>query len=698
MKELSKIKKKIYLLISAILILLVVLICNVKFRNGNPDYTFKRILAEEFSTLTFFNCHEELDEKGNKIYVPDNDDPQVYLSVTDERINCVKINFADHLVEDTSIVLFYCREGESFAIENITDIYVSKGADSAVLFIPEDRYAILRLDINGTYGIKSVDLGIANNTGSIYSGFYEFDIIALVLLLIILILLILFERKLGYYAYIKTMFHIGNVKVKDLTPVKYIKKYYFNCDTYIEKKENAKKTANCFAGLALVFGMIFIYLVPPSSCPDEYTHFANICRISSGNFFEDTFEGQRGSFLKPEEIAFIEKTAAEYAFDAYRENKFSNDNGYNEFTYKNQSMEFRKDKSNINPMAYFSSAFGVVIIKLLFGISNPYILLLWAKLSNLIFSIIVIRLAILKTPILRNTMFLLALMPMTIYQLTSVSYDVEAICGSFLLFAYATRIILSEDSYIVSKQDIIAVCFSCVCLFASKIVYVPLIILLLAISQNKFGSKKRYISSILLVILTGILFYLFPSVINSYIGGKIENIASVEQQRNFLLSNLEFVPTILINSFKSQVIVWANSFVGVFGWVRIYMAEPFVLSYLILLMVTAFFELCLVKRFPVSARVFMVIGNFIVISGIIFAMYIGWTPLVKEVGGSVAFGVQGRYFIPVAIFSGLYFANPSLCRFKYVSKVSDYIGIISKFVVTAYLFLLVMILLTTYWL
>jgi uncharacterized membrane protein len=68
----------------------------------------------------------------------------------------------------------------------------------------------------------------------------------------------------------------------------------------------------------------------------------------------------------------------------------------------------------------------------------------------------------------------------------------------------------------------------------------------------------------------------------------------------------------------------------------------------------------------IKVRVFAFIPLFINIAGMVYSLYVGWTALVTgEIGGNIATGIQGRYFIPIFLFSAFIFMGTSLKKFKY---------------------------------
>ena len=85
--------------------------------------------------------------------------------------------------------------------------------------------------------------------------------------------------------------------------------------------------------------------------------------------------------------------------------------------------------------------------------------------------------------------------------------------------------------------------------------------------------------------------------------------------------------------------------------------------------------------------------------GIFLAMYLMWTSKLEGlgVGASEISGVQGRYFIPLALSTFLIFANNRLCKNEKVEKFFMIIIDNSVMVALAMLCLTVLFLLLRFW-
>lgn len=689
-----------FLILFCILSIFRIEIFQIKNLQNELDTVVQVISDEEFEKFPLVNCHTEIDENGNMLYVPDNEDPQVYLSVPNNAINCIKVNFNSEISNASAVQVYYAKEGE-YLSESNQSISTITGA-STLIYLPNAVYTILRLDITGEYAIRSVELGVVELADKfvypIYNRFYIINYFAIGLLVITIILLFIFEKKYGYIAAIR---YVAKRYIDKLVSLKFFRKFkkvFFSENDYsIQETSNAFKVANTFTALALIFGVLLVFLVPPSSTPDEPAHFQNICRMTAGNFFANKSDEGYGSIIHDEDQLFINDTSTNYKFDIHKYS-FSTLLAYKStYNYRSDSSLYITPYSSINPMSYLSSVCGVLIVKGVFGISNTYDLLIWARLSNLIFYIFVIRLAILKTPILRNTMFLLALMPQTFYQCCSVSYDVEAICGSFLLFAYGSKLILSEKEYRVKTKDIIAVCFSCACLFSAKLIYIILALILFSINVKKFGSMKRYIFSISSVVLMGVIFYIIPTTITDHIIGNIPNSSAATEQIKYLIFHPDIVPSVMINTFRTLGGFYTASFIGYFGWLNVSMPLPFTELYLLVLAFVVIIETCSIRNLTKLPRLLNFISVALVVHVIVFSMYIYHSTLDGTINHQYAAGVQGRYFIPVAIFMPLFLGNPLLCKFKFTTKAHEVSRLISKYIAAAYMLLTCAIILTAYW-
>ena len=468
-----------------------------------------------------------------------------------------------------------------------------------------------------------------------------------------------------------------------------------------QAKESAKavKLAKLFVILALLFGVLMIFIEPPFVIPDENKHYINICRISHGGIFPQVKDDAVGSYITAEELDFL----------AIYEGVFiNNENTYDLHSAVAHSQRipteelvfYKTGDATLNPTPYLIPAFAIAVLRFLFGSLNAFNSYFVAKLANLVFFVIVVRWALLKTKAMRKTMFLLALMPMTMFQAASASYDGCLISASFLLFAYLTKVLLSDDEYHISREDILAICFSAVFLIGVKVAYAPIILVLFAIPIKKFGTLKRYLICVGTVAGLGILFFGVPMLANRVITASCETVTSEVQllQQQFIRENPMILPKMFFNTISYFSGYYLEGFFGILGWLDTNFPAMIVKLFLTLLFITAIAEVSVLKGIRWNVRLLSWAGITVFVVGTVYTMYSVWNPILTGiVGGDVAYGGQGRYFIPIALFLILILANPWLNKLRVRQKIHDCLeGAVSLTALTT-LCLTLFVLFVRYW-
>lgn len=449
----------------------------------------------------------------------------------------------------------------------------------------------------------------------------------------------------------------------------------FLADTSNEA-QRAVKLSNFFFVLAVVFGVLLIFLEPPFVCPDENAHFINICRISRGGLFADMQDGAVGSYISEEELDFLNRYGGFYNGQE-NPNRFDYDT-MRELSAREPSNEaafYKTHLAALNPTAYLLSSAFVALVRLIVGSINAYTTLWCAKLANLLFYAFVIRWAIQKTGAFRNTMFLLALMPMAIFQGASTSYDAILIPAAFLLFAYATKILLSPAEYRITREDIVAICFASACICGVKIAYAPLILILLSIHVKKFGSWKRWGICVGMVAAMGIVFYVAPTLITGQIThGAASALSEAQmQQEAYFKSHLGHFPSVILHTVDHFGKYWIETFIGVLGWLDTFFPTAFTVLFFLISTFNAVMDACGTRGVRLSTRLLSLAGVAIFFVGTLYTMYVRWNPeLFGIIGGDLAFGGQGRYFIPVALFTVLAVSNPLLEHVPFRSRLEQF--------------------------
>ena len=468
---------------------------------------------------------------------------------------------------------------------------------------------------------------------------------------------------------------------------------------YTDCQLSRKRLANLFLILALGFGVIMILLEPPFSGPDEQVHFFNICRITHGHLFASVENGQIGSYLSGEELAYynlyygIKSEAGIYGFDVMSQLWR---------TPMDETLVFVPSTMfTVNSLPYLVPAIPVILLRFLGIPVNAFATMLIGKLANLLLYAFLIRFAIIKTGLFPKTMFLLALMPMALYQGASLSYDALTLSSCALLFAYATKLLVSPEEYRIKREDVIALGVAAACIAGAKIAYVFLLGVLFSIPIKKFGSFKRYFACIGCVVGAIAACYLLPTLIKNGINAGFDPppTAAFIAQREYLLSHpLEF-PKIIFNTVYQFFPLWSSGFVGYLGWFDIPFPGFSIYLYFALLLISAVLEGGCVKNTKWHTRLFTLGASAAIILGIITIMFLEHNPIIAQdpLVVTMALGVQGRYFIPLSLFVCLGCTSPLLLRFKHHEKANQIFAHIMPLCSAAYLVLTVVLLKGYYW-
>ena len=450
-----------------------------------------------------------------------------------------------------------------------------------------------------------------------------------------------------------------------------------------------------YLAIALIFGPFYEFLNPPFQVPDEGSHMSRTYELSEFHF-------SKTNKTIPASIAKLDSTLLRSHFNP------------DEKTSKKEILAMAKVKleptvrrGSSGPdyiVPYLPQLIGLVIGKMFS--SAPLILLYFGRFFNLILAILIVYFAIRITPFSKWIFFLLALMPKTLFLLASLSYDAFIISSSFLLIALFLYYAFKAEK--IMWRDIALLFFLSMLLALCKPPYFILGFLFLIIPVRKIGSLLKYllIFSVFVVsmLLAQGMWSLVGGLIKSADAVKTERIAQQEmpakavsnaaenktltadaagnktasadaagpaapalapsrpeinppKQLNYIRSHLStFISLLIMTNFDHMRADMLNNFVGTMGWLDTFLPDIYVNIYLILLLITA---LCIsdpMFNIDWKRKTYFFILFFTGVLAIETAMYI----FSSFVASERLFGIQGRYFIPLATLFLLIFYNNSI--------------------------------------
>lgn len=402
----------------------------------------------------------------------------------------------------------------------------------------------------------------------------------------------------------------------------------------------AKRIEVGFAIAALGIGLVMVFGFPSYKITwDEEVHF-------------------KGSYKMALASKVVVTPEVDYYFDAQRVASLYYPMSENEFVQFKEFLNNSKIYSKSNPDNYTMKSgpeglYDVGHIAGSIGINIGRILhlpLWWlyvlGKLTNLLMYIGITYLAIKHMRIGKGIMTVLALMPTILFQASVYSYDATANAFGFLAMSYIITAIADKENVFDWKQCAVFVggigVASCV-----RIVYAPLILLVLLVPKAHFKNKKTWAivkGGLLGVCMIGALGLLYLATHSAGIEGDTRGGAvSVSGQIDYIMHNPVAYAKILLYPMWDWLGAYTigNDALGKFAHLR---GFPFNFVFYVIMLFFIFTDTTDIDLKPLI-RLGIAVILFGTAVGIWTSMYIFFTP----VGMQGINGVQARYFVPLLI-------------------------------------------------
>ncbi|MEY8390587.1 DUF2142 domain-containing protein [Lachnospiraceae bacterium 45-W7] len=405
------------------------------------------------------------------------------------------------------------------------------------------------------------------------------------------------------------------------------------------KKFGSQKAANLFLILGLCFGIAMACINPPFQECDGWMHYLWATDVSFGNLASPV-----ANLSHEEGVALVPENLNEFK---YRIVKPDTGEGREYIRYLKglqPSVNVREKKLMNVPSSlfYYPQALGLFLGR--FFHLSVYGGVVLSRLCNLLVFLLLTFAAVRTTPILKNTMAIVGLFPLTLYQAASDSPDamLNGFCFLFtaMCFSYAYG-----DRERLYWKDVLKLSAVLSVIFLCKYVYVCLGLLVFLIPMQKFGGKKQYWKcfAIGLIPLTLLGLAAMSYAVPVVSGGQAADGAGSITQTQYLLEHPKFIIQVLLTTFFQEFSDWMLR-LNTLGNLN-YQLGPLIY---ILPMYAVFVGS--LDRTQASEKVrikdqWLCFAAFAAVSlGVILGIYVGDGKL-NKVGALVVEGVQGRYFI-----------------------------------------------------
>lgn len=438
------------------------------------------------------------------------------------------------------------------------------------------------------------------------------------------------------------------------------------------------KEEKIYIYIALIIGILFVFLVPPFQSPDEDSHFKKSYAISSGKLYSIEKNGKAGNYFPKDmqryiddKLSYIGKRDKKYSFS-----EFTNDQ-YSRINYDDKKF-ISYSTSNVLPIIYIAPAIGITFSKVIAKIFDmnsisPAYMLYFARLFSLFFSCFLIYKAIKITPVLKRTMLTIGLIPMTVYLSSMVTYDNILLACTLLSSAIMLDLIFNNKREKISKKQILVLSLIGIVLLNVKIIYFFSYILLLFVPKKKYGSEKKEliknICTMIAIIIIGTIVLKIPYMLQNLVGGN----TLFGKQLTFIIKHPLKYSKILLDNIIDQRQFQLIGMIGMFGLVDTYLPVSLVGLYLIYFIIFILLDASNNKYvLSLSKKGLIVLYILFAVASIYTIMYLDWTTqLFQVIGGTQITGVQGRYFLPLLYPFSLLFINKKVNIGKFGTIVLD---------------------------
>lgn len=410
--------------------------------------------------------------------------------------------------------------------------------------------------------------------------------------------------------------------------------------------------ATVYLVIALVWGFVLVGLVPPFQVPDEPAHFYRAWQLA-GLGYGSASDG----------LVDIPKSVADLPTDL-GSGRASGVlvNGYSParirsylFAPIGAQPATVDNASAYGPIGYVPHLLPIALARLT---GRGALTAFYAvRVLNLLAATLLIYLAIRVIPVGKLLIAVLGLLPMTMYEMASVSPDALAIAGSLLFAALLVRAMMRAC---LGWRDVALLAAAATLGLNVKPGYAVLVVATLAISKSALGTWRRYLAAMAAVIGSTIAVALAlivttpprtPAALVRILGS--DHGVDPARQLDFLVSHPWTFAAVLQSTLDRWWQDYAIQFIGRFGWLT------FSLPSAVVVLVFAVVLIAFASPDDYAPawwqRAVLVGAAALACTTLAVALYIGFTP----VGFGRVNGLQGRYFIPCApfLFFGLYRAS-----------------------------------------
>lgn len=402
-----------------------------------------------------------------------------------------------------------------------------------------------------------------------------------------------------------------------------------------------------------------VYMVPPAWGLDEQVHTARAYQISTGNFYPDrnAATGEYGGLIPKNlfnalENGHKESNAVTRSKDAIYRKDIANPEKNKQLLQKSIRSEGTfynfGPTGPYSPIVYMPAAVGMFLGEEINLSVAKTVMLAKVLQAALYVGVCVIALRILRDRKERWLIFLVALLPASIYQASTITADTFTISAVLLFVAIIFRLMSQSDP--IRRGEFAVLMTASIALVLTKPSYAIMLAALILLPAKLFTSKLQRNKVIGIVGgISGAVFIIVSKIGSAYAGTvmmyKPGSDISLSRQLMWMLAHPIDSAAVLINTAYIYCKDWVQSAIGLLGYNTIPTPYPLTMLMCFVLIVAALYVPRVRKT---QALVLLGLGllSSIAVIVLLYATF-------NTVGSAIVTGVQGRYFIPCIPFMAI---------------------------------------------
>lgn len=397
-------------------------------------------------------------------------------------------------------------------------------------------------------------------------------------------------------------------------------------------------------------GIVYMCAMPVSMVPDESVHLFTAYHTSNMMMgIDENGCEKKGCVMMREEDSLYNHQAYDYT----DENIVSFLSQIGQKSTNENLVASGWGVMHGNEYLFIPCSLGISVARLLH--LNTASLFFLGRLFNFLFYVALSMLAVYLIPFGKLLLSSILTMPMSFQQGMSFSYDVCVNSIAFLSAAIAFKFAYENTKKVNWKKAIPLLFFTFILSKAKGHAYITIALLpyiILFMNHLKYSNKKQtkiILKTVFVILMTimiglGIMMIVNNNHLVPYTPSYLSYADAEKYSISFLLNHPRYIPRIIFGTLFVYGPYYLLTFVGhLLGWLELEISSIYIkIELMILALFTVFSD---TKKITSNKRSISIIASLISIVFIFAGLLLAWTPI----NTVLVQGVQGRYFIPVAL-------------------------------------------------